>query len=134
MKKQIISLFTAFFVFVAMSFATCATVTVNNQCLFTDGVPTISACGTSPAVLTGGNSNAATITVGTATVNGFGQTVQVTRCTITFATAFTNPPVVTVSTDSPGLQVNLTGPPSATVMTVAFTANAAGHHFAYTAF
>jgi len=114
-------------------FAQCATVTVNNQCIFTDAVPVLTLCGVSPAVVTGGDSNAATITVGAATLNAYGQTVPVLQCVATFATAFTHAPVVTVSTSSLGFRVSV-NTVSTTALVVQFSGNAAGQKFSFTAF
>lgn len=107
---------------------------INGQTIFSDAAPTISNCGSSPSAATGGTSNGATITVGAATTNAYGVIVPVLQCTLTFATPFTNPPVV-------GLSVYQTGGPTAriaslstTVMLVYFSSNAAGATFSFVAF
>ena len=105
---------------------------INGQTIFSDSAPTITTCGTSPTVATGGTSNGATITVGTATTNAYGITVPVLQCKLTFATAFTNAPVVAFSTNS---QIQVTvGSLSTTVLIVNFGSNAAGKKFAFIAF
>lgn len=100
---------------------------INGQTIFSDGVPTITACGTSPTVATGGTSNGATITIG-ATANG-----ETKACTITFATAFTNPPVIGVSTNRRGLDVSLVSV-TTTLMIVVFNSDAQGAKLSYVAF
>lgn len=105
--KKTLSILTLALLLTSQVFATCATVTVNGQCLLTDGVPTITLCGVGPTVATGGNSNAAIITVGASTKNAYGQVQVVGSCVVTFATAFTNPPAVTVTTSSTGFSASV---------------------------
>lgn len=131
--KKVLSILTLALLITSQIFAQCATVTVNNQCIFTDAVPTISVCGTSPSVATGGTSNGAIVTVGTAAVNAYGQTQAVTQCVVTFATAFTRAPVVTLTTNSLGFRTSIVSV-SATVLIVNFSGNAAGGKFSFTAF
>lgn len=132
MKKALSVLTLALFI-TSQIFAQCATVTVNNQCIFTDAVPVITLCGTTPTVVTGGDSNAATIAVGAATLDQYGHTQPVLQCVVTFATAFTHAPVVTVSTNSLGFRVAINSV-SATALIVQFSSNAAGGRFSFTAF
>ncbi len=69
--------------------------TINNHTYMGGSAPTVSACGTSPTLVTGSVDNGGTINVGTTTVPG-----GVLNCTVTFATAFTNVPAFTVSTNT----------------------------------
>lgn len=131
--KKVLSVLTLSLLLVTQMFATCATVTINNQCLFTDTVPTITLCGASASVATGGTSNGSTITIGAATLNAYGQTQAVTQCVATFATAFTTPPVVTVSTNSLGFRVSVLSV-TTTALIVNFSGNGAGGKWTYTAF
>jgi hypothetical protein len=136
--KSIFSLITACAVFSASLFATCATTTINGQCIFTDVAPTISACGTSPSASSTSNSNGGTILVGTSPTNinsgnNSGIPTKVTQCTLTFATAFTAAPTVMVQTDQLGLAATVLSV-STTAVTIGFSKEAATHHFYYTAF
>lgn len=117
--KKALSILTLSVILAVQAFATCATVTVNGQCLLTDSVPTITLCGVGPTVATGGNSNAATITVGASTKNAYGQLLAVKSCVVTFATAFTNPPVVTLTTSTTGFSAAVISV-STTAMVVSF--------------
>lgn len=109
---------------------------INGQTIFSDSVPTISACGTSPTVATGGTSNGATITVGSASTNTLtGATIPVLQCTVTFATPFTNPPVIGLSTFQVGGANSIrVASLSTTVLIVYFTSDAAGSKFSFVAF
>lgn len=106
---------------------------INGQTIFTDAAPTISNCGTSATAATGGTSNGATINVGAATLNAYGITVPVLQCTLTFATAFTNPAVVGLATYGSSFVARVAAL-STTVMVVYFSSNAAGGKFSFVAF
>lgn len=106
---------------------------INGQTIFSDAAPTISNCGTSPTAATGGTSNGATITVGANTLDAYGRTVAITQCTLTFATAFTNPPVVSLASQNNGFTVRVAAL-STTVMVLYFSSNAAGGKFSFVAF
>lgn len=119
--------------FLLTPFAWAVNPVINGQTIFSDAAPTITNCGTSPSAATGGTSNGATITVGTAGVDTRGRTIAVLQCTLTYATAFTNPPVLGISTFTNGLQVFVVSS-STTVLIVYFNSNAAGQKFSFVAF
>ncbi len=107
--------------------------TFNNHTIFGGSAPTISACGTTPTVATGGNDNATTVNIGTHTTDQYGRTVPVLACTVTFATAYTNVPTVTFGSRYNGMQVTAASI-STTVMIVYFSKDASGQKFSYHAF
>jgi hypothetical protein len=67
--------------------------TVNGHIGTTGPIPTISACGTSPAITTGSTDTAGEVTEGSAA----------TGCVVTFASAYTNAPFCTVTEQSGGV-------------------------------
>ena len=71
--------------------------TVAGHMNFTGTIPTLTSCGTSPAIATNSTDGAGEITEGSTS----------TGCTITFATAYTNAPFCTI-TEQSGLSASYT--------------------------
>lgn len=99
--------------------------TFNGQTLFGGSAPTVASCGTSPSVASGSNDNSGTINVGTG--------ISVTACTLTFATAFTNPPSCQFSASTSGLGVGLTAV-STSAVTAGVTLSLGGGKMYYQCF
>src|SRR5665213_2416866 len=68
----------------------------NNHTLFDGNPPAITNCGTQPGRTTASSDNAGTVTVGTPAINNLGQVVPILQCTVTYATAFTTAPSVSI--------------------------------------
>lgn len=110
-----------------------STVAYNNHNIFTGSAPAVTVCGTSPTISAGSTDNAGTVTVGAATTDLYGHFVAVTQCTVTFSTAFTTAPSVTLSTNQNGLGI-VVNTVSTTALTVQFSKDAGTRVFKYTAF
>ena len=123
--------------FLTLAFSVAAFATnpvINGQTIFSDSAPTLTECGTSPIVATGGTSNGATITIGTDSTRPGAPTEGIRSCTLTFATAFTNPPVVGLSVLFLRGTTCTIGLLSTTVMRVNCDANMSGQKFSFVAF
>lgn len=113
----------------------------NNHTLFTGAAPAVSNCGTSSSITSTSGDNAGTVTVGTASKNSLGQVIPVLQCTLTWTTAFTSAPAVTVTMadnsarkyGSGNVKVTVASN-STTVLVLAFDTDAASAKFSYTAF
>lgn len=107
--------------------------TYNGHTIFSGSAPAITVCGTTPTIPSTSTDNAGTITVGAATKDSYGHVIPVTSCTVTFATAFTFAPAVTLSTNQAGLGITVNAV-STTVLIVQFSRDASTRVFKYTAF
>lgn len=96
-------------------------VQLNGHVVSSGTTPSVSACGTSPTIDPNSTDVAGKINVGSVTA---------TACTLTFASAYLNAPICTISDDSTVITPGITSL-SNTTLTVGFSASLAGGHVWY---
>jgi hypothetical protein len=113
----------------------------NNHTLFAGAAPVASNCGVTPTITSASSDNAGTVTIGSSPINKLGQDTPVSQCTLTWTTAFTTPPSMTITMQNGSTRKYGVGnihasiaANSTTVAIIAFDDNAGLGAFTYTAF